>query len=71
MNIVCFLCGSGMGETNVEPTDEIKVWYGVHPGCEFFLSIPERFQLDEHVKKQNKLPEIQGKGNGAHIHPAL
>lgn len=57
MKIVCYGCGKGMGDTDVDPTDEIKVWYGMHEGCETAMI----FQMDwhvfnEHVRKQNLLP---------------
>lgn len=61
-----------MGEINVEPTDEIKVWFGLEESCEPILTIGELNQLNEHVKKQNELPELPGKHkDGAHIHPSV
>lgn len=57
MKIVCFGCGQGMGDANVDPTDEIKVWYGMHEGCEASLTFQsDWYVFNEHVKKQNKLP---------------
>lgn len=71
MNILCFGCRRSMGTTNVEPTEEVKVWYGLDPQCELFLSLGERAELAQHVEKQNKLPELPGKEDGVHIHPPV
>ncbi len=47
-----------MGEVDVDPTPEIRVWYGLHDwdGCGTGLMQMEAFFLAEHVRKQNALP---------------
>jgi len=57
VKIVCFRCGKGMGDIDVDLTDEIKVWYGMHKDCEIVAMFqPDWYFFIEHVKRQNELP---------------
>jgi len=58
VKIVCFGCGKGMGDADVDPTDEIKFMYAMHKGCETKMRFQSEWNVyNEHVKKQIKLPK--------------
>ena len=61
MQIVCYSCGKGMGDIDVEPTEEIKVWYGLHDGCEIGMFLQSDWSIfNEHVRTQNELVRKEG-----------
>jgi hypothetical protein len=58
MKRVCFGCGKGIGDIDVDPTDDVKVWYEMHDGCESLMRYEADFRVyNDHVKRQSKLPK--------------
>lgn len=65
MKIICFGCGKGMGDADVEPTDEIKFCYGLHEECQSTLKFKSDLKVfNEHVKKQSSLKK-KGDASGS------
>lgn len=58
MQILCYGCRRSMGNNAVEPTSDIRVWYGLHDeqGCGQLPMMSEMFYFSDYVERQNRLP---------------